>query len=284
MTTNTPSLRLAYRPHVLARAVMDDLLRRERLLAQGGFILLALMAPTFIALGIDDRTLNGISVWIKPLKFQFSVALYLLTLAWFVGALPEETRRGRTVRILVTLALAASTFEISYIALQAARGLASHYNVADPFHQLMYTLMGIGAVTLTAASPALAVLLLRHRPQAWSTAFWLSVLLGLTLTFMLGVGSGSVLSAGNGHWIGGVRTDATGVPVFGWSRTGGDLRVAHFLGLHALQIMPVLGLVAERWARGRTASFIVCAAALAYGAATLFVFVQALRGIPFIPA
>ncbi|MFC2252998.1 hypothetical protein ACETRX_25395 [Labrys portucalensis] len=284
MTTNTPSLRLACRPHAFAWRVMDELLRRERLLAQGGFIILALMVPSLMALAIDGRTLNGISVWVKPLKFQLSVGLYLLTLAWFIGALPEETRRGRAIRILVTLGLAASTFEIGYISLQAARGLASHYNVADPFHRLMYTLMGIGAMTLTALSPALAVLLLRHRPQAWSTAFWLSVLLGLTLTFVLGAGSGSVLSAGNGHWIGGIRSDAAGVPIFGWSRTGGDLRVAHFLGLHVLQILPVLGLVAERWASGRTAIFIVSAIALAYGAATLFVFIQALRGIPFIPA
>ncbi|MGN8116400.1 hypothetical protein [Labrys sp. 22185] len=284
MTTNTPSLRLACRPHAFAWRVVDELLRRERLLAQGGFIILALMVPTLMALATDGRTLNGISVWVKPLKFQLSVGLYLLTLAWFIGALPDETRRGRAIRILVTLGLAASTFEIGYISLQAARGLASHYNVADPFHRLMYTLMGIGAMTLTALSPALAVLLLRHRPQAWSTAFWLSVLLGLTLTFVLGAGSGSVLSAGNGHWIGGIRSDAAGVPIFGWSRTGGDLRVAHFLGLHVLQILPVLGLVAERWASGRTAIFIVSAVALAYGAATLFVFIQALRGIPFIPA
>lgn len=284
MTTNISSLRLACRPHALAWRVADDLLRRERRLARGGFVILALMVPTLAALMIDDRMLNGISVWIKPLKFQLSVGLYLLTLAWFVGALPEQARHGRAVRVLVVLALAASTFEIGYIMLQAAQGLASHYNVADPFHRLMYTLMGIGAVTLTAVSPALAVLLLRHRPQAWSTAFWLSVLLGLTLTFVLGAGSGSVLSAGNGHWIGGARTDATGVPIFGWSRTGGDLRVAHFLGLHVLQIMPVLGLIAERWASGRIAAVIVCAAALAYGAATLFVFVQALLGLPFIPA
>ncbi|PRH85295.1 hypothetical protein C5L14_22885 [Labrys okinawensis] len=284
MTTNASRLHLARSPHETVWRLADGLLRREYRLALGGFVILSLMVPTAMALAIDDRTLNGISVWIKPLKFQLSVGLYLLTLAWFVGALPVETRHGRAVRILVTLALATSAFEIGYITLQAARGLASHYNVADPFYRLMYTLMGIGAVTLAAASPALAVLLLRHRPQAWSTAFWLSVLLGLTLTFVLGAGSGGVLSAGNGHWIGGVRSDATGVPIFGWSRTGGDLRVAHFLGLHALQIMPVLGLIAERWAPGRAASFVVCAAALAYGVATLFVFVQALRGIPFIPA
>jgi hypothetical protein len=85
-------------------------------------------------------------------------------------------KRGRVLRrLLVAAALGASAFEIGYITLQAARGLASHYNVGDPFHGAMYTLMGVGAVTLTAVSPALAVLLVRHRPRTWSTPVWLSV-------------------------------------------------------------------------------------------------------------
>lgn len=284
MTTNAPSLPSARRLHALAWQAVDDLLRRERRLATGGFVILALMVPTFLALTLDGRLLNGISIWIKPLKFQFSVGLYLLTLAWFIGALPDGVRRRRAVRILVSVALTASAFEIAYIALQAARGLPSHYYTTELFYQLMYTLMGIGAVSLTATSPALAVLLWYHRPQAWSTPFWLSVMSGLLLTFVLGAGAGAVLSSGNGHWIGGLRTDIGSVPVFGWSRTGGDLRVAHFLGIHAMQILPLIGLATERRAVGRQGAILVAAAALAYCAATAFVFVQALEGIPLIPA
>jgi len=265
-------------------ALVDALLRRERRLALGGFVILGLMAPTLVALMIDGRTLNGIPVWVKPLKFQASVGLYLLTVAWFFGALPEQVRRGRAVRVLVAVALAASAFEIAYITLQAGRGLASHYNVGDPFHSTMYTLMGIGAVTLTAVSPALAFLLLRHRPPTWSTAFWLSVVLGLALTFVLGAGAGGVLSSGDGHWIGGARTDAGGVPVFGWSRTGGDLRIAHFIGMHAMQVLPLIGFAAGRLMRDHQASITVWGATAAYCTVTVLVFVQALRGIPLIPA
>jgi hypothetical protein len=264
--------------------LLDALLRRERRLAFGGLIILGLMGPTLLALALDGRTLNGISVWVKPLKFQASVGLYLLTLAWFVGVLPERVRRGRAVLVLVSVALATSAFEIGYITFQAGRGLASHYNVGDPFHATMYTLMGIGAVTLTAVSPALAFLLARHRPPAWSPAFWLSVVLGLVLTFVLGAGAGGVLSSGDGHWIGGLRTDAGGVPVFGWSRTGGDLRVAHFLGIHAMQVLPLIGFAAGRLMRERGAAITVWGATAAYCAATVLVFVQALRGIPLLPA
>jgi hypothetical protein len=165
--------------------------RFEPRLAWGGIAVLTLMAPTLVALLADARTLNGIPIWIKPLKFQASVGVYLLTLAWFVAALPERVQRGRIVGALVAAALGASAFEIGYITLQAARGLASHYNVGDPFHGAMYTLMGVGAVTLTAVSPAVGALLLRHRPASWSTAFWLSAVIGLGLTFVLARAAGA---------------------------------------------------------------------------------------------
>ena len=281
--------------HVLSRApatrsldglasLTGTLIGRERHLAWAGFAILALVVPTALAWLVDGRTLNGISVWLKPLKFQVSVGLYLLTLAWFFGALPDGVKRGRVVRMLVAAALGASAFEIGYITLQAARGLASHYNVGDPFHGAMYTLMGVGAVTLTAVSPALAVLLVRHRPRTWSAPVWLSVVLGLSLTFVLGAGAGAVLSAGEGHWIGGIRSDAGGLPIFGWSRTGGDLRVAHFLGMHALHVLPVIGLTAARLLPSRLTVPAVCLAALAYCGLTAITFMQALRGVPVIPA
>ena len=252
----------------------------EPRLLRAGLRILALMVPTAFALALDPRTLNDIPIWIKPLKFQASVGVYLLTLSWFLAALPEGVRRGRAVAVLMAVAVAASAFEIAYITLQAARGLASHYNVGDPFHGAMYTLMGIGAVTLTAMSPAVAVLLLCHRPAHWSIAFWLSVLLGLVLTFVLGAGAGAVLSAGDGHWIGGVRSDAGGVPVVGWSRTGGDLRAAHFLGMHAMHVLPVVGWIAGRLLGPRQAISGVILAASAYSAGTGLVFWLALRGIP----
>jgi hypothetical protein len=257
--------------------------RFEPRLARAGLVILAVMIPTAVALWIDPRTLNDISVWIKPLKFQASVGLYLLTLAWFLAALPERVQRGRAAAILVGSAIATSAFEIAYISLQAARGLASHYNVGDPFHATMYSLMGVGAVILSAVSPALAVLLWRYKPERWSTAFWLSAVLGLTLTFVLGAGAGVVLSTGDGHWIGGLRSDAGGVPVFGWSRTGGDLRIAHFLGMHALHVLPAIGLLASYLLRPGAAVGVVAVAGAAYASIAAIAFWLALNGTPIFP-
>jgi hypothetical protein len=37
----------------------------------------------------------------------------------------------------------------------------------------------------------------------------------------------------------GASDGGQGLPFFNWSRIAGDLRIAHFMGIHALQIVPL---------------------------------------------
>ena len=79
----------------------------------------------------------------------------------------------------------------------------------------------------------------RSGRQGLSPAFRRSVVAGLVLTFALGAGAGIVIAVNGGHWVGGVHSDAGGPPIFGWARDGGDLRVGHFFGIHAMQALPL---------------------------------------------
>jgi hypothetical protein len=237
-------------------------------------VMLAAMVPAAIGLGLDERVLRGVNVWIKPLKFMAAVALLALTAAWFAGQLPAAVRRRRAFAALVWTLIATGGFEVGYITLQAALGQASHYNVGDAFHGTMYTLMGLGALALTATQPWLAWLIWRHGDRSVAPAWRLAVLLGLVLTFALGATVGILL--------GGLQPPAgAGLPIVGWSRVGGDLRVAHFIGIHAGQVLPLIGCALARWRlRGAVAG--VWLAAALWTALWAVTFVQALQGRPLI--
>ena len=249
-----------------------------------GMAMLLMAAMTLMLAWLDPRVFQGVSTWAKPLKFQLSTGVYLLTLAWFMAWLPDDRRQTRLGRYVVWSAVGAGIFEVAYITWQGAFGMASHYNRTSTFYAVMYTLMGVGAVILTTASLALAVLIARSPAYALPRALKHAVVLGLVLTFVLGTGFGSYLGAQRaGHWVGGALTDAGGLPLFNWSRSGGDLRVAHFFGIHAMHFIPAIAALAAA-ARLPGAKHIASAwlLAAAFSALTVWTFVQAARGQAFL--
>ncbi|MCW5634373.1 MAG: hypothetical protein KIT17_13655 [Rubrivivax sp.] len=237
-------------PLALLRHVVNELLARERRLALYGALLLVLLVPMALAAGLDERTLRGANVWIKPMKFSLSIAVLAFTTAWFVGHLRPAQRGSRAVHWIVWLLIGSGTFELAYITLQAALGQGSHYNVGSALHGVMYTLMGLGALVLTATQPMLAWQLRRHADPSRPAAYRLAVLLGLVLTFVFGAGVGMLLGGMQPPDAGSAPT----LPVLGWTLAGGDLRPAHFVGIHAGQVLPLAGFwLARSGASGRRA-------------------------------
>src|SRR3546814_9733804 len=117
------------------------LLQRQRALAVFGLALLVALVPAALAAMLDPRTLAGVDVWAKPMKFMAAIGLFLLTQAWLIGELPPERRHTRLMRAPVWVALAAGAFEAFYITWQGALGQASHFNTDTPLHALMFILM-----------------------------------------------------------------------------------------------------------------------------------------------
>jgi hypothetical protein len=106
------------------------------------------------------------------------------------------------------------------------------------------------------------------------------VVLGLVLTFVGGAGGGIAISLHHGSTIGAIAGGAV-LPLVGWSATGGDLRVAHFLGVHAQQMLPLAGaLIAMlRLPFGRVAVWLVAGG---YVALILLAFRLAYAGVPLL--
>lgn len=237
----SPGLPWAASPWQTLRQLAAEAMARERRLTIYAFALFALAVPMALAWGLDERMVRGANVWIKPIKFALSIGVLALTTAWFIGHLQPARRRGPAVDRIVWLLIGTGSFELAYIALQAALGQASHFNVGDAFHGTMYTLMGIGALGLTATQPMLAWQLHRHADPVRPRAYRLAVQLGLVLTFVFGAGVGMLLSNLQ------PPDGGAAVPLLGWQLGGGDLRPAHFVGIHAGQVLPLVGwLVAAR--------------------------------------
>jgi hypothetical protein len=259
-------------------------------LAWGGAALLALSFVSLLAGAVDERLFQGVSVWHKPWKFQISTAAYFLTIGLFLSYLPKLDAAGFARKYIVCVTFAAGLFEVGYITWQGALGLASHYNVSSTWAANMYTAMGVGAVLLTTTSGVLGWQILKNKSASFTTGLAMrhAIGWGLMTTSVLGIVTGAVLgerTRSGGHWVGGTANDALGLAVFNWSRDGGDLRVAHFFALHAMQILPLLALAlfacrpqtsqtaGKRWVWGFS---------LVFGAFCIFTLRQALRGIPFL--
>jgi hypothetical protein len=251
----------------------------NRWLAAAGLFFLLCLLPTGLAYLLDGRQFNGISVWIKPMKFQASVGVHLLTVALLLAFLQEEKRFSRLIFWLSMTLIAASAFEILYITWQAANASGSHYNLSTAFTRTMYTLMGVASVALVVISAWIGVLILRRPtgPTVLATGAGLGLLLGGILGGITGLWMGSQ----PGHWVGGLASDAGGLPIVGWARDGGDLRVAHFFGLHMMQALPLLALLLWTLKR-QTGRGPLYTGAILGTLLTLATFVQAIAGQPFL--
>ena len=235
--------------------------------------IMVVLAPAAI---YDPRALDGVGVWDKPLKFALSIAVHFATLAILVQLLPPEVRAGPRMARVVRFSILAAVFEIGYITLQAARGRPSHFNFDTPFETGMYALMGVGAVYL-----ALVPLILgrRIREQGGNSGYRLGAVIGLYLATVLTlVVAGYMSGVAYSRWVG-VPTGGAGVPFFGWSREVGDFRPSHFVGLHAMQILPLIGLAGDRFAPALARPAVWVAAAVLV-ILTAGLFAQALAGLP----
>jgi hypothetical protein len=250
--------------------------RREPTLAAFALVMVVAMAPTLIAMAIDARTFNGINVWIKPLlesRWRFSRRRSPGS-----GAILDASARRESVRVAFSSS-AAPLFK-SATSPSALAAEASHFNNSTPLAAAAYGLMGIGILVQVSLAAWAGRLILRSSEGGISPTVRLAIGLGLIGGNVLGAITGGYMSSQSGHWVGGVATDAGGVPLFGWSRTGGDLRVAHFIGLHAMQGIPVIGYLVRNLPAGR---MLVWTALAMWTAITAALFLQAMQGRSLLP-
>ena len=272
----------------MTRALYADLWKSSRILTATALGMTGILLIAVLGLIVDPRTIGGVSAWLKPAKFAVSTAVYCLTLAWMFRFVPDRTTLtrvvGRTTAIVFIV-------EVGLIVIQAARGVGSHFNTATPIDAAIFGTMGTLILILWGTSVALTVALFRQRFEdpilGWAVRFGLLISVvgaatgGLmtqpTTAQLARARETSQMPIAGAHTVG-APDGGPGLPGTGWSREHGDLRVPHFLGLHAAQVLPLiafgLGRLRSRVARRRG----VVAASTSYLALVALLLTQALMG------
>ena len=236
------------------------------------FALFVLLAP---AAFVDATQIQGISRWIKPMKFALSISIYLMTTAWILSLVDG---RRRAVAVLTSVIAFVMTAEMVLIMMQAARGVRSHFNFTTPFDKMVFDLMGGMIFANTLAVVVILILFLSRRGSV-SPALLSGLRLGL-LIFIAASLVGVVIVQRGGHSVG-AHDGGPGLPFVNWSTGGGDLRVAHFFGMHALQALPLFGWFLDRKSVSGSRRWVQLAAAVLL-LVTFGLLAQALAGLPIL--
>ena len=269
-------------------STLRRLWRTDAPLTATGVLMLAALAGLIVAMTLDQRTITGAPVWLKPGKFAISIAIYCFTLAWIFTLLPGWPRMRRLVGWTAAIVF---IVEVAIIAVQAGRGTTSHFNTATIFDGVLFSIMGVAIVTQTITSVAVAVALWRQ-PLS-NRVLGRALRLGMIIT-IAGASIGGLMTRPTAQQMAAVRESGNmpiagahtvgapdggrGLPITGWSRDHGDIRVAHFFGLHALQVLVVCGLLIGRARRPESVRLgLVSVAAGGYVLLIVLLLWQALR-------
>jgi hypothetical protein len=249
---------------------LQELKGRNETLYYFGVLCFALSIAFWILAKTTSTQVFGVNAWWKPFKFAFSLGIYSWTMAWYCSYLPSFPLSlfNWTVVLLWS-------FELVYIALQASKGQLSHYNSSTPLHVFLYGLMALAATVVTLFTAYVGFLFFKHDfpdlPNYYVWAIRLGILLFVVFSFE-GFAMGSRLN----HSVGALNDNSDWF-ILGWSKTVGDLRVAHFIGMHALQVLPLLSYYVVRSTKW---TFVLAGL---YGLIALSTLVQAFQGTPFFP-
>jgi len=248
-----------------------ELKLRNAVLFHFGLLCLAVAIIFLLLARFSNTTVYQVNAWYKPFKFAFSTFTFAWAMAWYCAYLPNFNIQWFNWSVIVLLG-----FEIVYISWMAGQGKESHFNVSSPFYATMYSMMALAATLVTVYTAYVGLLFFTQSfPQLPSYYLW-GIRLGM-LIFVVFSFQGFLMGGRMSHTVG-LINDNSNLFILGWSRLVGDLRIAHFIGMHALQLLPILAFYVLKDTR------LIILAGMLYAALAFFTLWQALKGRPFIPS
>ena len=248
---------LAFKPYTVKMQLPGSSIPSRSLKIYLLFAILGSIA-TAALLVIDKRMLSGEPLWLKPLKFFLSSGIMVATVEWIFSRSASPSLKLDRCRQAVAWGL---FFEMAVICTQATRGVKSHFNYESSFDAALFVLMGLvvtGVVIAAAwgtfrATGADSRMSQGERSAArWGmTIFVLAAFLGNAMarptpSQMEVLRAGKIPNTMGSHFVGSEEGSTQTLPLTGWSQESGDLRIAHFFGMHAIQILILMTLAMRR--------------------------------------
>jgi len=231
-----------------------------------------LCSALFLLISTSSKlTVNNTNAWYKPFKFALSIGIFCWTMGWllFYLEMPVQTAWYTWVSIILLM------FELFYITLRAAQGQLSHFNASSPLNKFMFAAMGIAISIVTLWTAYMGILFcLRPIPSIPLHYLW-SIRMGIFI-FVVFAFEGGLMGSRMAYTIGG-PDGGEGLPLLNWSKKFGDARIAHFIGMHALQILPLLAFYVLN-----SVTAVILISGL-YTLLAILVLVQALKGRSIVP-
>jgi hypothetical protein len=224
----------------------------------------------------NNTLVLGINSTMKPMKFALSIGLF----SWTMALILQCVDAVRKVKIYSWAAVICLSFEQFAITLQAFSGQVSHFNKTDAFGIVLYALMGVFIVTITLWTGFMTYVFIRQKTYNLPLAVSLGIKIGLIYCVIFSLFGGYV-SGLQGHTVG-AADGGVGLPFLNWNRFYGDLRVAHFFGIHSLQIIPLFAFLMEKQVKTSTSVKAVWLFSMVYLTFVLFTLMQSLKGLPFL--
>jgi hypothetical protein len=247
---------------------LTELRKRNSILYWFGLLNLLAALICLVIIPVSDTIVLGINAWIKPMKFYFSIWIFCWTMGWYL----HHLERQKGVRAYSWMLVIVFIIEMVIITWQAANGRLSHFNTTSSFYSALFSLMGIAITVLAIWTAVIGYRFFRQKKFNAPMAYIWGIRLGIVL-FVIFSFEGGLMASKLSHTVGG-KDGGPGLPIVNWSKIHGDLRIAHFFGMHALQLLPLLGFYVFKKQQQ------IIGFAILYFAAVMTVFVMAMKGIP----
>ena len=247
-----------------------ELKRRNAVFYWYGWLCFAGTLAGLLMIQLTDTMVLGINAWIKPTKFFISVVIFCWSMGWYMNHLDQ----GRKVRVYSWMVVLVMTYELFVITWQAANGRLSHFNISTALYQTLFALMGIAISILVGWTAYIGYLFFRQKKFSVPMPYIWGIRLGIIL-FAIFAFEGGLMASHLAHTVGSPDGGA-GLPVVNWSKQYGDLRIAHFVGVHALQLLPLFGFYIAKQNRS------VQLFSAVYFIFTSLLFIQAIMCVPLL--